>query len=153
MKECNCLECHTTFIRKPGSHGKFCTKSCAAIFNNRNRIRVSKSYTCPQCNTQFTKKQKFCSRRCGWNYKKRNHSIEYIRAYGAEKYKRYIARRKYQTPVGEDIQAIREFYRACPEGYEVDHIVPISKGGAHSIDNLQYLTKSDNRKKSNKLNW
>jgi len=65
--------------------------------------------------------------------------------------KMYIARRKYQTPIGEDIKAIQQFYLNCPMGYEVDHIIPISKGGAHSLENLQYLTKQENRRKSNKI--
>ena len=35
--------------------------------------------------------------------------------------------------------------------YEVDHIIPVSKGGKHIIYNLQYLTKSENRRKSRKI--
>ncbi len=31
--------------------------------------------------------------------------------------------------------------------HEVDHIIPISKGGLHHQDNLQILTQQENRKK------
>ena len=62
-----------------------------------------------------------------------------------------MTKRKYQTPVNEDIKALQDFYTRCPDGYEVDHIIPISKGGLHSLTNLQYLTKSENRRKSNKI--
>ena len=46
---------------------------------------------------------------------------------------------------------IGKFYKNCPKGYEVDHIIPVSKGGKHRLSNLQYLTKEDNRRKSNKV--
>lgn len=48
-------------------------------------------------------------------------------------------------------EEMRDFYANCPEGYEVDHIIPISKGGRHCMDNLQYLTREENRKKFNKM--
>lgn len=35
--------------------------------------------------------------------------------------------------------------------WEIDHIIPLSKGGKHEIINLQALWKSDNRIKSNKI--
>ena len=34
--------------------------------------------------------------------------------------------------------------------HEVDHIIPISKGGKHHEDNLQILTRSENRRKAAK---
>ena len=49
--------------------------------------------------------------------------------------------------------AIREFYLNCPKGYTVDHIVPLNGknvSGLHCIQNLQYLTISENRSKNNK---
>ena len=48
---------------------------------------------------------------------------------------------------------IRQFYMKCPSGYEVDHIIPLSKGGKHHITNLQYLTKKQNMAKGTKLDW
>jgi 5-methylcytosine-specific restriction endonuclease McrA len=53
----------------------------------------------------------------------------------------------------EQKMLIRDFYYSCPEGYEVDHIVPISKGGKHCLSNLQYLSKEENRKKATRLYW
>ena len=35
--------------------------------------------------------------------------------------------------------------------HEVDHIIPLSRGGSHSPDNLQVITAKENRKKSNKI--
>lgn len=47
---------------------------------------------------------------------------------------------------GEKI-LIGRFYMDCPEGYEVDHIIPLCKDGKHRLSNLQYLTKENNVKK------
>lgn len=73
------------------------------------------------------------------------------RAVHNEAWQRYMTKKKNQTPNNADIPAMQQFYINCPVGYEVDHIIPISKGGLHSIENLQYLTISENRKKSNKI--
>jgi len=40
---------------------------------------------------------------------------------------------------------------ASQEALEFDHIIPLSKGGANSVDNLQLLCLSCNRSKSNKI--
>lgn len=43
--------------------------------------------------------------------------------------------------------------RRCPstENLEIDHIIPLSKGGRHDEDNFQVLCRTCNRKKSNKF--
>lgn len=51
------------------------------------------------------------------------------------------------TRIETEKEAMRDFYKNCPVGYEVDHIIPLCKGGTHSMDNVQYLTMIDNRKK------
>lgn len=38
-------------------------------------------------------------------------------------------------------------------GWEIDHIIPISKGGKDDLSNLQPLQWENNRKKSDQLNW
>lgn len=45
-------------------------------------------------------------------------------------------------------QRIKMFYENCPNGMCVDHIIPLAKGGKHHRDNLQYLKKDENAKKS-----
>lgn len=54
-----------------------------------------------------------------------------------------------------ELEAIRRFYRECPEGYHVDHEIPINHPlvcGLHCVANLQYLTAKENLSKSNKWN-
>lgn len=51
----------------------------------------------------------------------------------------------------DEKKMIRELYEKCPQGYHVDHIIPLSKGGKHCLANLQYLTATENQSKSNKI--
>lgn len=50
-----------------------------------------------------------------------------------------------------DLDLIKSIYKNCPEGYHVDHIIPISKGGLHHENNLCYLPASLNLQKHTKL--
>lgn len=51
-------------------------------------------------------------------------------------------------------EALTLFYQNCPEGYHVDHIVPITHplvSGLHVLANLQYLTAEENKRKFNRF--
>jgi len=57
------------------------------------------------------------------------------------------------TPPWADMPAILQFYQNTPEGYTVDHIIPINGktvSGLHVPENFQYLTLADNSSKGNK---
>ncbi len=58
------------------------------------------------------------------------------------------------TPKWVDFKEIETIYTNCPEGYHVDHIVPLNNEmvcGLHVPWNLQYLPAQENLKKSNRL--
>jgi hypothetical protein len=60
---------------------------------------------------------------------------------------------KQRTPAWADRQKIVEFYKNCPDGYQVDHVIPLrgtNVSGFHVENNLQYLTAKENRNKSNR---
>ena len=59
-----------------------------------------------------------------------------------------------RCPVWADKNAIEEFYANCPEGYHVDHIIPLrgkTVSGLHVLENLQYLPAKENMSKGNKF--
>lgn len=58
------------------------------------------------------------------------------------------------TPKWVDIEALIKVYVNCPEGFEVDHIVPLRNKnvcGLHVPANLQYLSREENIEKRNKF--
>lgn len=73
-------------------------------------------------------------------------------------YRAYLASRKRRvrlaTPKWAKKQLIRKFYLECPDGYHVDHIVPLNGkvvSGLHILANLRYLPALENMRKGNKL--
>ena len=59
-----------------------------------------------------------------------------------------------RIPLWSNQQEIVEFYMSCPNGYHVDHILPLrgkTVSGLHVLENLQYLTKRENLSKGNKI--
>jgi hypothetical protein len=82
------------------------------------------------------------------NYRKNN--PQQHRAYTAA----YQAAKINAIPKWANTAKIEEIYRNCPQGMQVDHIVPLRGTqvcGFHVENNLQYLSPKENMQKSNKL--
>lgn len=64
------------------------------------------------------------------------------------------ASKRQATPLWADAEKIKMIYLNCPEGYHVDHIIPLSGknvSGLHIETNLQYLIAEENQQKYNKF--
>jgi hypothetical protein len=64
------------------------------------------------------------------------------------------AARLQRLPTWADKSAIKDFYLNCPEGYHVDHVIPLQGkivSGLHVLENLQYLPAKENMSKGNKF--
>ena len=79
------------------------------------------------------------------------------RIYHREKSKRRKAQARGQTPVAVSVNALLtrfgQFgnccaYCGCAGDMEIEHVVPISRGGAHDISNIVPACASCNRSKS-----
>jgi len=145
-----CKHCNTPL----SSHSKkFCNSSCAASFNNKGVQRHGNPpKECHYCGKPH-RNSKYCSIECSAKDRTIALSEADKKRLRCEKVMRYRARKRSQTPEDADLAAIRKIYLNCPDGYEIDHIIPLSKGGLHHQDNLQYLTRSENASKGNKLDW
>lgn len=96
-----------------------------------------------------------------WRAKNLEKHREMIRRHGKEhvlEKRAASAKRRAQllhaTPPWVDEVALEQVYTDCPPGMHVDHIVPLQGkdvSGLHVPWNLQYLTPSENFRKSNKV--
>lgn len=96
---------------------------------------------------------------CKNNPEKYKARVKRLREQNAEYYKQYNRsygrkkRVKEATPKWVDKKQLKKIYMERPEGFHVDHVIPINgKGvcGLHVPWNLQYLPASVNIKKGNK---
>ena len=117
-----------------------------------------------------TEKGKITNRRASAKYDKteqgrtskklrnqRYFATERGKAVNRAKVAKYKAAKLQRIPVWmtkDELNMMRLFYVKCPQGFDVDHIVPLqgrNVSGLHVLLNLQYLTKEENGRKGNKF--
>jgi hypothetical protein len=79
---------------------------------------------------------------------------DFVRSMRKEYQARKKANKLQRTPAWANLDKIAEIYANCPEGYHVDHIIPLQGelvSGLHVENNLQYLSALENIQKSNKF--
>lgn len=150
-----CQRCAHTFSGEP--ERKFCSRSCAAIFNNTGRNRHGRKgrfleKPCAACGVG-TRNLRYCSVVCRANAsrKSEDHKRAVRRLLSKISFSNYCARLRNAIPAGTDMRAMRNIYANCPSGYEVDHKIPLTRGGLHHPSNMQYLPSEANRSKGNRL--
>lgn len=132
---------------------------------NKNKERKETLY-CENCGSSFIV-SRFRATNEKWKLRFCSHSCSNKFKYLGEEHKRAVlnsvaARRRCRIKGAFDEtanqQKINEIYCEAKQltketnvPHEVDHIIPISKGGKHHEDNLQIITMSENRKKHNKI--
>lgn len=136
-------------------------------FHKRVALRGGYRHTCKKCFNTASKswykdnREKHLNNGKIWyaqNTKQRLQTIKIYYKNNKEKYKIRSAlklkRIKQSTPLWANLEKIKAIYLDRPNGYHVDHIIPL-KGlnvcGLHVENNLQYLTAKENKQKSNKL--
>ena len=130
-----CKQCAKLF-HPTASRITFCSRSCAATFNNKVYVKRKKQ----EKPTKIIKDRK--------TYTKKEKSARNIAAVQAYRARKYSA-----TLPDTDRKLINKIYEMCPKDYEVDHIIALSEGGPHHQDNLQYLPAMENRRKNRTQNY
>jgi hypothetical protein len=127
IKHKNCNGCDTI---KPNSDFTSTASKCKACISRRNTSELGKQYNRDYYKQHYATNAKY-----------------YL--YKTEKRR---SRTVLATPSWVNHYDIANFYINCPEGYHVDHIVPLQGKyvcGLHILSNLQYLSAIDNLKKGN----
>lgn len=150
-------------------NGKFCSPSCA---NSRIRSEAVKNKIRDSITKTYAEQGSKVKGRAGWKHseadkeRKRQSTLEMwdrkgriertpedLRAINKMRVGQYRARKYQATPETANTKLIKEIYKSCPRGYEVDHIVALAEGGLHHEDNLQYLPAMENRRKNRTQNY
>ena len=166
-----CANCGAAAVAgENGTHimaSRFCTRKCKAEWHRpsvkawptcrikKRVVRVWIEGRCPECGERFTRKRKagnvvgFCTRKCQAKAKRRRHEA-FKRGAGRKTLTFWkVADRDNLTCqlCGEPVSLTEQ--APHPLSPSLDHIVPLSRGGSHSYDNVQLAHFLCNSRKGN----
>ena len=163
----SCVICSSQFCGNKNS--KFCSDHCRREFNrirakeNFVSVRETNSFAekrCPECGDGFktnyyAETKRFCSDRCCDRYFEREYKIkrkEQLKKAFVEpvSFKKIYKRDQAICQIcGEHVEYDKT--PTNPMGATIDHIVPLSKGGLHCINNCQLAHRVCNSLKGDKI--
>lgn len=162
-----CEECGSRLWSKRGDE-KYCSKSCGnrAASKRKRLLQPMPGFFCKECGTAYVSlhrgKTSFCSKTCSKRHGKREARRKYGRKHRARARRFGVEYEPvHRTKVFErDGWRCQICGRATPEKYmgsmrknapELDHRIPLSRGGPHTYDNVQCACRECNGAKSNAL--
>lgn len=159
----SCKECGSKFLTNE-LHQKFCSQNCAI-----ESRRIHPLATCERCGEEFASKperaNKFCDRGCyleqiggtawmerpdGFNRARNETHIRRAKRYGAD-YETINVDKLFNDSewvcgiCNESVDKYLPYPN--PESASLDHIIPLSKGGTHTLKNVQLAHLGCNRDK------
>jgi hypothetical protein len=158
-----CPKCNMTHLKT----GMFCSRKCA---NSRIWSKEDKEKKSETLKKHFSENGHHAKGKSGWKHsdemkqikrekslllwdKKGRRTEEDLKIKNRVGVSAYRARKQNATPKDIDLKLIKEIYKKCPVGYEVDHIIAIASGGLHEPNNLQYLPSLENKRKNKTQNY
>lgn len=146
MKTCskcqNLLEKSNFRCHKNTKDGLDCwCKNCHKEYRAKNKEKIDKIHA----KYRLKNRDKIRERNAKWQ-KNNSNIYNYLHA-------NIRAKKRKAIPKWANLKEIKEFYKNCPKGYHVDHIIPLNGkiiSGFHVIDNLQYLPAMENIRKGNR---
>lgn len=170
----DCSFCGKKYIKTSNHKINYCSDDCKKEFYLQKRIdkRGIKEYKCKVCNKLFcteygNKNESFCSDKCKniayrinnkINKKNKKYKLKQALIDNDITLEKLMRRDKYICHICKKKVNINDF-KITLEGYfitgalypSIDHVIPISKGGKHSWDNIKLAHRDCNSKKSDLL--
>ena len=156
--ENTCEICGKTFTHVLPNK-KFCSKTCMNRKHDGKGPYKKAPKTCVVCGKVFMgvrRNAKTCSEKCRWDFARIDRNRRY-------KHLKEIGEFDESATLPNVFNRFKGICQSCGDQLtfdedwlsgkypSIDHVIPLSKGGTHTWDNIQLLCRSCNCKKSNKM--